>query len=80
MSRLHMSLPVSASRESLAAVRTPVGGAGICRMEALVFVEVTRVAERARANSTPQWLVTCVRAQMYLQAVLARVQLAAVDT
>lgn len=82
MPRADVPLEVAAPHQPLAAHAARVrararrcAGAGV---QPHVLVEVARVAERAQAVAAAQRLVAGVRADVDLEAVLARVELAAV--
>lgn len=83
----HVAVQVAAARQRLAAQRARVRSPRISRarrprggrVQAHVLVEVAGVAEGAQAVPAAQRLVAGVRADVDLQAVLARVQLAAIE-
>lgn len=82
MPRADVPLEVAAPHQPLAAHAARVHArarrcAGAC-VQPHVLVEVARVAERAQAVAAAQRLVAGVRADVDLEAVLARVELAAV--
>lgn len=84
VSRAHVALQVAPPRQRRAALRarvrraSPRGPRARLRVQPHVLVEVAGVAERAQAVPAPQRLVAGVRADVDLEPVLARVQLAAV--
>jgi len=79
MSRFDVSLEVAPPHEHLAAVLAPIWGVAL-GVEPDVLIQVARVAEGPEAYFALERLVARVRPQVDLQAVLPRVQFAAVDT
>jgi hypothetical protein len=80
MTRVEVSIEIAFANEQLAAEIAFEGSGGGFGVETCVLVEVGGIAKCALADLALEGFVVGVRAQMDLQAVLAGVQFAAVDT